>query len=1259
MYPFIVYQTMDSIDDKKLKQLERRVNKAKNTLKIDQLGMEYFQQGKHDEALEQFEYELKTAQDNNLEDDILLSLRRIGDCYVEKNKFRLAESSFKEYLKCAQEQANDDETERAFTSLAVLYLRWYEYMQEDILCDDEKLLQETFNRSYDAAYNSLLTIEKLDKLHVEEKKKMGLKSKRRNNEFMSDKDYEKDLALRRVRTYINMANAINEKYSTDNSSSSLHKIRKLVNDALTLAKKFEMKRELGRLYFALASYYQTYSNFLQKKVEIVYALEQALDYYKRLEDYVLYGTTLIDAANLLILFDDYAAAKDYFLKVYKPSTISALVKENMQHQLACVQRLLNGIIDTYKSETDIKKKLRLAEKIGDIYSDLKKYELAKDYYSKQLKHAQEVDLNEKQMATIYSSLGLSCMKLHEWQNAMDYFRRELSYLVTIPQSETKICDALVEIIKCEYRLKISLTERLETIERAFEIAKSSKSKSLIRETMALLIRLQKRDPSLQYDKQINNFIKKLDPPINEDNCSDFEYISNGCSDQPESDNEDSQPVTTDDEDDETILNSLMNDLIDEDEEETIIVSKRVSLSTQKSKIFKPVNRKGEYPLHVACQNGNYEKVVQLVNDGHPVNCQDNCGWYPLHEACNFGHVDIVRYLLNSNASVNVINEDCLTPLHDACENGHIPVIELLLEHGAKPEKKRLGNYTALDDLNDYQEKYESIDPEQFEKTKNKMLELIKKKEPNYTIKKIVENTVSFDRRPTSEETQDDGDIYDKDSPPRIPHKQSFKSVMDNVRRGIKTNDDIGVIIPKTKHSIQAISRTPLISEKEYNIRDKDWAVPDSVPIIIHRSSSPSSSSSSCSPNRTTKRKKRCEERKRSLTFTTRQSESPSPTKPISNRRSSDHIHKRQKIDETDTLFNDFDNEVQYEQHLKEEIKPPRSPVFQLEQEHKSLAVYRTPSTISILSSSTEEKNSNVVYMPVVMPSNILPSPFTSNTKNSSSWIIRCLANKIDRKEEDRKIRIPILPSATIRDLSYQVLKRLYDQWHIQACNVTLYDQKGWDLYDDDIIQDAFSSNDTDIKAIYTEKNPANWYEQTCKANNVDNNLDDRVLEQLGQLSLDNLKSLSLSKNKLTSSAVKVLCDQKSLMNLSDLDLSNNDLTGDELFEAIVKLKSLERLNLSSNKFKIDDMIKFFVLSAESKLNVSYLNFQLSSENLGLTLIPSSLFSDKFRHFIQQCKNLKTLVLSTTYYCGEIVTVLHSVYPNVRMVTETDKIEINL
>lgn len=144
--------------------------------------------------------ELKEAQLGDLREDILYCHRFIGECYFAKNEFATSEKHHLNFLAAAQEYADDERTEQAYTCLAHTYWVWLSYLQDDILHDPELDLfpREICKRSLDAAKNSLLMIEKLDyQLKIDIKKKTTLKAK----------DIEKrqhDLALRRVRAYINI-----------------------------------------------------------------------------------------------------------------------------------------------------------------------------------------------------------------------------------------------------------------------------------------------------------------------------------------------------------------------------------------------------------------------------------------------------------------------------------------------------------------------------------------------------------------------------------------------------------------------------------------------------------------------------------------------------------------------------------------------------------------------------------------------------------------------------------------------------------------------------------------------------------------------------------------------------------------------------------------------------------------------------------------------------------------------------------------------
>lgn len=94
-------------------------------------------------------------------------------------------------------------------------------------------------------------------------------------------------------------------------------------------------------------------------------------------------------------------------------------------------------------------------------------------------------------------------------------------------------------------------------------------------------------------------------------------------------------------------------------------------------------------------------VSHLIEQGHPVNIRDNCGWLPLHEACIHGRFDIVKLLLDKGAAINDRGgTQCegITPLHDAASNGHLTIVQLLLARGANAVAKTDNGETVLNFL---------------------------------------------------------------------------------------------------------------------------------------------------------------------------------------------------------------------------------------------------------------------------------------------------------------------------------------------------------------------------------------------------------------------------------------------------------------------------------------------------------------------------------------------------------------------------------
>ena len=88
-------------------------------------------------------------------------------------------------------------------------------------------------------------------------------------------------------------------------------------------------------------------------------------------------------------------------------------------------------------------------------------------------------------------------------------------------------------------------------------------------------------------------------------------------------------------------------------------------------------------LLVACQNGDFPQVKQLIEERHAdPHCRDVDNSTPLHCASAEGHLQVVQYLIKLNCDINCRDVDDSTSLHLAAYCGHLDVCHQLVEGGA-------------------------------------------------------------------------------------------------------------------------------------------------------------------------------------------------------------------------------------------------------------------------------------------------------------------------------------------------------------------------------------------------------------------------------------------------------------------------------------------------------------------------------------------------------------------------------------------------
>ena len=97
-----------------------------------------------------------------------------------------------------------------------------------------------------------------------------------------------------------------------------------------------------------------------------------------------------------------------------------------------------------------------------------------------------------------------------------------------------------------------------------------------------------------------------------------------------------------------------------------------------------IGRHGEQPIHVACQNGEWQTVLNLHEYGFvDLDVECSFGLTPLHYACKGGHEKIVRWLCEKGVDVDksAAKSEGLTPLGIAVSCGQFNATKVLLEFG--------------------------------------------------------------------------------------------------------------------------------------------------------------------------------------------------------------------------------------------------------------------------------------------------------------------------------------------------------------------------------------------------------------------------------------------------------------------------------------------------------------------------------------------------------------------------------------------------
>ncbi|XP_031436536.1 tonsoku-like protein isoform X2 [Clupea harengus] len=414
-------------------------------------------------------------------------------------------------------------------------------------------------------------------------------------------------------------------------------------------------------------------------------LEQAKECARKMKDKFGESECFCSIAEIQLSLGDFVAARRSLKKAFSLGSLHAADREAVKKALKKAIRgvhLEEAVAELKEGQTQ--EAMGLAEQLGDLYSKLGCYNKALDSYLTQLSCAEALGKTSRELAVIHVSLAITYTDLRQHHKAIEHYRQELALRQGSPNEECKtwsnIAVAQEEAGEVVDELDSSYASALRCAEKA-GTSLLSLQKRVLRQWLAAQQRL-----GSDHSSDTRRRLEEL--------CSTT-GLNPDDSDEEEEEEENSEPL----EDSDIQLSDSDEDL----EEYDKMLSGR-----RKAGRWNRRNEKGETCLHRACIDGNLRQVQLLMEQSHPVNPRDYCGWTPLHEASNHGHEAIVAVLLERGANMNDPGGpmcDGVTPLHDALSCGHFAVARLLAEKGASVNVRNAKGETPLDSLRQWFKTY--------------------------------------------------------------------------------------------------------------------------------------------------------------------------------------------------------------------------------------------------------------------------------------------------------------------------------------------------------------------------------------------------------------------------------------------------------------------------------------------------------------------------------------------------------------------------
>ncbi|XP_077435129.1 tonsoku-like protein [Vanacampus margaritifer] len=637
--------------DKKL--LLKAKSKAQNSNNIreevnicNQLGELLSRNGDHQAAIEEHQQALSLSEVLNDVIERAVANRKIGECYAELGNIETALKHQHCHLDLARSVRNRIEEQRALATIGRTYL----------FCFESDQSRKSLLQAEDAFRKSLTIVDDLQ----------GTIPEREIHEMKAG-------------VFLNLGLVCDHLGEPERCSEFIRRSVFIAEKRALQEDLYRAKYHLGNIFFRNCQH----SNSLR-------FLEQAKECARKMKDKFSESECFHLIGKVQLSLGDFAAARRSLKKALLLGSQQQQDKQAVTKMFKYADRgcKLEEELGEYQArKLNSREAIGLAEQLGDLSAKVGCFHKALDAYQAQLTGAEALGKPARELAVIHVSLAATFSDLRRHSEAVQHYKQELALRQGSPAEE---CSTWLNIAAAQEESGGAPEDLDISYSAALHRAQMCGQARLQKNVLKLWLATQKRKDS----SDANDTEAKL-----LELCAANGWSPDGSDGEEEIEEEMDNSEPLDDSD--VVLSDSEDDLEGYDK----IVSGR-----RKAGRWNKRNEKGETSLHRACIEGNLKQVQCLLEQGHPVNPKDYCGWTPLHEASNYGHYDIVAMLLDRGANINDPGGDLckgVTPLHDALTCGNFPVARLLVERGASVNIRDAKGETALGELHQWQRRHKN------------------------------------------------------------------------------------------------------------------------------------------------------------------------------------------------------------------------------------------------------------------------------------------------------------------------------------------------------------------------------------------------------------------------------------------------------------------------------------------------------------------------------------------------------------------------